>query len=56
MGYYLGLLAAITPKRSCIKELCHNKTHLGSIAHQETFIFEDTLQSYILHIDNDNMY
>ena len=33
LGYYLGLLPAIIPKRSWIKEIRPIKTHLGPIAY-----------------------
>ena len=33
LGYYLGLLSTIIPKRSQIKEIRPIKTHLGPIAH-----------------------
>ena len=45
MGNCLGLLAAIIPKRSWMKELLPFKTHLGLFGHSETIIFKDTLQS-----------
>ena len=40
LGYYLGLLSAIIPKRSWIKEIRPIKTHLGPIAHSGDLYFQ----------------
>ena len=40
LGYYLGLLTAIIPKRSWIKEIRPIKTHLGPIAYSGDLNFQ----------------
>ena len=40
LGYYLGLLATIIPKRSWIKEICPIKTYLGPIAYSGDLYFQ----------------
>ena len=40
LGYYLGLLAAIIPKSSWIKEIRPINTHLGPIAHLGDLYFQ----------------
>ena len=40
LGYYLGLLAAVLPKRSWIKEIRPIKTHLGPIAYSGDLYFQ----------------
>ena len=43
LEYYLGLLAAIIPKRSWINEIYPIKTHLGPIAYSGDLCIKDTL-------------
>ena len=40
MGYYLGLLAAIIPKQSWIKEIRPIKIHLGPTTHPGDLYYE----------------
>ena len=48
MGNYLGLLTAIIPRPSWMKELIPIKTHLGLFDHSEAIISKDTVQSLSL--------
>ena len=46
---YLGVLAAVIPKRSWIKEIRPIKTHFGPIAHSGDLYFQELSSLITLH-------